>query len=173
MSALLALASGCAPKIGDKCTVSTDCSVNGDRLCDSTEPGGYCTVFNCEPNACPDDSLCVAFVEPTCSSPAQSDRFTRTFCMATCGSDGDCRSGYQCIDVTHDEVREVVDVNPSTRRICAVAPVPAIAADASTKEPAVCNAFDGSLPEASPPASEAGEAGDSSDAGTAADAASE
>jgi hypothetical protein len=51
-AALLALVAGCAPKIGDKCTVSTDCSVSGDRLCDSTQPSGYCTVFNCEPNAC-------------------------------------------------------------------------------------------------------------------------
>ena len=84
---LLALVAGCAPKIGDKCTVSTDCSVTGDRLCDSTQPSGYCTVFNCEPNACPDDSLCVAFKEPTCAAPAQSVRFTRTFCMATCESD--------------------------------------------------------------------------------------
>ena len=40
-SALLALAlgllsvAGCAPEIGDKCSVSTDCSVNGDRICDT------------------------------------------------------------------------------------------------------------------------------------------
>jgi hypothetical protein len=164
IAALLALASGCSPKIGDKCTVSTDCSVNGDRLCDSTEPSGYCTVFNCEPNACPDDSLCVAFTEPTCSSPAQSVRFTRTFCMATCESDGDCRAGYLCLDVTNDEVRQVLDINPSTRRICAVAPRSASMAEASTSdsEPAICNAFDGSFSESSVTQSDAGDAGDSS-----------
>jgi hypothetical protein len=164
---LVTFASGCAPKIGDKCTLSTDCSVNGDRLCDSTEPGGYCTVFNCEPNACPDDSLCVSFVEPTCSEPAQSVRFTRTFCMASCQSDGDCRAGYQCIDITNDESRQVVDVNPSSHRICTVAPFPPMSPDASSAEPAVCGVFDGSLPEASAPASEAGDAGDSGDTGTA------
>src|SRR5258705_13828561 len=53
------LAVGCSPKIGDKCSVSTDCSVQGDRLCDPTQPGGYCTVFNCEPDRCPDESVCV------------------------------------------------------------------------------------------------------------------
>lgn len=142
---LLAIASGCAPKIGDKCTLSTDCSATGDRLCDSTEPAGYCTVFNCEPNACPDNSLCVAFNEPTCKSPAESVRFERTFCMATCGSDGDCRAGYKCLDITHDDVRQVLDINPSTHSICSVAPPPPVGASTST--PAVCNAFDGSFPE--------------------------
>ena len=35
-------------------------------------------------------------------APAQSVRFTRTFCMATCESDADCRAGYACLDVTTD-----------------------------------------------------------------------
>ncbi|MFW5740185.1 MAG: hypothetical protein ACOC1F_07450, partial [Myxococcota bacterium] len=52
---------GCNPKIGDDCTNSTDCSVSGDRLCDTTQPGGYCTVFNCEPDMCPEEAQCVAF----------------------------------------------------------------------------------------------------------------
>jgi hypothetical protein len=141
-TAAAALTAGCAPKIGDKCTVSTDCSVNGDRLCDSTQPSGYCTVFNCEPNACPDDSLCVEFTEPTCTSPAESDRFTRTFCMASCTADGDCRAGYTCLDITHDPERMVVDINPSSRRICTVPP-PAPPPMASTMQPAVCNPSDG------------------------------
>src|SRR6188768_1286101 len=56
-----AVALGCTPQIGDKCTVSTNCSTTGDRLCDVTQPGGYCTKFNCEPGGCPDDSVCVNF----------------------------------------------------------------------------------------------------------------
>ncbi|HKO50071.1 MAG TPA: hypothetical protein VJV79_20210, partial [Polyangiaceae bacterium] len=40
------LALGCTPKIGDDCSVSTNCSTTGDRLCDITQPGGYCTKFN-------------------------------------------------------------------------------------------------------------------------------
>ena len=115
-------ATGCKPEIGDKCSISTDCSVQGDRLCDVTQPAGYCTVFNCEPNRCPDDSVCVAFSEPSCASPALSARFQRTFCMKVCESGGDCRAEYACLDVSNDPARRVVDVNPSSRRICAVAP---------------------------------------------------
>src|SRR6266849_6272350 len=114
-----ALAAGCSPKIGDKCSVSTDCSVQGDRLCDPTQPGGYCTIFNCEPNRCPDEAVCVAFNEPTCSSSALSRRFQRTFCMLVCESNEDCRGGYLCVDTTNDPVRQVVDQAPQSHRICA------------------------------------------------------
>ena len=55
--AALALVTGCQPKIGDACNTSTDCSTQGDRLCDTTQPGGYCTIFNCEPNTCPEDDF--------------------------------------------------------------------------------------------------------------------
>src|SRR5690348_74537 len=41
------IAVGCLPKIGDHCTTSLDCSQTGQRLCDTTQPDGYCTVFNC------------------------------------------------------------------------------------------------------------------------------
>src|SRR5262245_45717640 len=155
------LATGCSPKIGDKCSVSTDRSVQGDRLCDPSQPGGYCTVFNCEPNGCPDESVCVAFNEASCSSPALSRRFQRTFCMATCGSDGDCRAGHKRLDTSTDPLRQVVDVNPSGRSICAVhdttmqpiTPDPAVcfSPDASTVAP------DGAAEAATPdaPASEA------------------
>src|SRR4051794_9134146 len=114
----LAALAGCSPKIGDKCTISTDCSVQGDRLCDPTQPGGYCTIFNCEPNKCPDEAVCVAFNEPSCSSPALSRRFQRTFCMAVCESDNDCRAGYFCLDTLGDPFRQVVDVSPQSTRIC-------------------------------------------------------
>src|SRR5690242_10057186 len=86
-------AAGCSPKIGDKCSVSTDCSQVGDRLCDPTQPGGYCTIFNCEPDRCPDEAVCVAFNEISCSSPSLSRRFQRTFCMLHCNSNNDCRDG--------------------------------------------------------------------------------
>jgi hypothetical protein len=62
LCALAALAGACKPNIGDDCQISTDCSAAGDRLCDITAPGGYCTIFNCEPGTCPEDeSLCVEF----------------------------------------------------------------------------------------------------------------
>jgi hypothetical protein len=102
--ALAAASLGCAPGIGDECETSVDCSQGGERLCDITQPGGYCTIFNCEPGDCPDDSVCIAFgAQPSAVAACdQSDglsRFARSFCMATCSSGGDCRSGYDCIDV--------------------------------------------------------------------------
>jgi uncharacterized membrane protein YgcG len=93
---------GCKPKIGDKCSLSTDCSSVGDRLCDTSQPGGYCTIFNCEPGRCPDEAVCVAFHEVAdgtnvaCTDPERWTRFERSFCMRTCGSPSDCRDGYTC-----------------------------------------------------------------------------
>ena len=100
-----ALSFGCAPKIGDECETSVDCSQGGERLCDITQPGGYCTVFNCEPDSCPDDSVCIAFAaqpsaHPACQISDGLSRFSRSFCMASCSSNSDCRSGYQCLDVS-------------------------------------------------------------------------
>jgi hypothetical protein len=94
----------CAPQIGDECETSVDCSQGGERLCDITQPGGYCTIFNCEPGDCPDDSVCVVFgaepsALPACNQGDGLSRFARSFCMASCGSNSDCRSGYDCIDV--------------------------------------------------------------------------
>ena len=37
---------GCNPEIGDSCSASLDCSDAGDRVCDGTLPGGYCTIIN-------------------------------------------------------------------------------------------------------------------------------
>ena len=59
--ALFATVLGCSPKIGDECATALDCSALGDRLCDTTQPGGYCTIFNCEPDTCPEEAACVAF----------------------------------------------------------------------------------------------------------------
>jgi hypothetical protein len=156
----LALLAGCSPKIGDKCTVSTDCSIQGDRLCDPTQPGGYCTVFNCEPNKCPDEAVCVAFNEPSCSSPALSRRFQRTFCMLVCESNDDCRAGYTCVNTAGDPVRQVVDVNPQSTKVCTVE-LPQMStpgADAGDN-PSVCQIPDsGPPPEPGPDAPDASEA---------------
>jgi hypothetical protein len=93
----------CSPQIGKKCSISTDCSQLGDRLCDTTQPGGYCTVFNCEPDSCP-NAICVAFdpsLDPACGSAAlgRPPRFERTFCLAHCDTTSDCRDQYECVDL--------------------------------------------------------------------------
>lgn len=109
LCALAAVAAGCKPKIGDDCRISTDCSAAGDRLCDITAPGGYCTVYNCEPGSCPaDESLCVEFGAQRSPIAACIDRqspspYARAFCMATCSSDSDCRAGYSCEDLSKEQ----------------------------------------------------------------------
>ena len=125
-----ALALGCTPKIGDDCTVSTNCSTTGDRLCDVTQPGGYCTKFNCEPGGCPEDSVCVNYgttLSPVdgCRPSQANSPYKRSFCMATCGSDSDCRSGYRCLEPT--AFNAVLAEHSSGSKVCAVPskPVPA------------------------------------------------
>lgn len=67
--ALVALA-GCKAKIGDPCTVSTNCSLTGTRICDlshrtdgngnpSPSGSGECTVESCGVDNCPKEAECV------------------------------------------------------------------------------------------------------------------
>lgn len=136
VSLALAALAGCRPQIGDSCASSTDCSAQGDRLCDATQPDGYCTIFSCEPDACPEASVCVGFgeqLDPTCT-PAGTDprwqRFERTFCMLACEEDGDCRDGYVCVKpstrraVSLDETNELRDSG-----VCFVASEASLALD--------------------------------------------
>lgn len=112
--AFSALAVACSPRIGDGCSSAANCSVNGDRLCDTTQPSGACIVFDCQPDQCPDNTVCVRF------NPAEP-RLSVVACMRPCESDGDCRSNYHCIDwQTYEDglYAEVIDVN-SQRRFCA------------------------------------------------------
>jgi hypothetical protein len=132
---LLALSSavlgvGCRPHIGDDCTTSVDCSQSGDRLCDITQPGGYCTVYNCEPGSCPSEAACVAFDAQTSPFPACRDanglsRFQRAYCMLSCSSAGDCRAGYVCQDMTvmgSDNPYNAVLIDPDRgNKVCVAA----------------------------------------------------
>jgi hypothetical protein len=120
--ATLLLGAGCAPKIGKACTLSTDCSQLGDRLCDTTQPGGYCTIFNCEPDTCP-EAVCVGFdsqIDPACgpTQASQASRFERTFCMKGCDDDSDCRDGYKCQEPKALSATIVDLTLPSTKGIC-------------------------------------------------------
>ena len=117
LSALLAasLAAGCAPQMGDSCDTSANCSINGDRTCDVAQPGGYCTIFDCQANNCPDDAVCVRF------NPDPARRAV-VACMRRCGGDGDCRQGdgYACRSV--EQLREtglgVELVDTEAQRFC-------------------------------------------------------
>jgi hypothetical protein len=168
---LLGLAAfGCTPKIGDSCTVSTNCSASGDRLCDITEPGGYCTIFNCEPDGCPADSACINFGTELssvnlCQSSQGNSPYQRSFCMATCSVDGDCRGGYQCIDLSGTMANvygAVLADNSGNGKVCAVAPAKgmmAIPAGPTSNE--VCLGSDAGVPVSAA----VGDGGASGDAG--------
>jgi hypothetical protein len=88
---LLIGAVACSPKIGRHCGNSLDCSAQGTRLCDRTQPNGYCTIMGCEEGTCPSEAVCVKF-------RASEERLAKTYCMATCTDADDCREsdGYRC-----------------------------------------------------------------------------
>ncbi len=92
LAAAMLLAAGCSPEIGDECSTNVDCSTAGDRVCDTTAPGGYCTIPDCDPDTCPEEAVCVAWGEGLSE---------RTYCVRHCGSDDDCRDGYRCFDPAH------------------------------------------------------------------------
>lgn len=120
----LGVLAACGDEIGDSCSLASDCSPNGDRICDTTSSGGYCTIQGCDATSCPDGSACIrfytgSFANLTCD-PATEDVSTDAcavdercnlagacvpraseirYCMKTCGSSGDCRGGYECRDL--------------------------------------------------------------------------
>lgn len=62
--ALLAFAAGaCTSQIGDECVTSSDCTAQERRTCDTSAPGGYCTIFDCTQNSCSKEAVCVDFGE--------------------------------------------------------------------------------------------------------------
>ena len=194
-AALLGALAGCTPSIGDKCVLSTDCSTRGDRLCDTSQPDGYCTQFNCSKNGCPDEAACVLFNAnvPGCAyndrAGGYGSRVARSFCVAKCTKNGDCRDGYVCVDPHAAPWSGLVLDDDQSKRACMVIPLGSNVdggdggAIMSPGAPApVCNAvgpdvgsIDASAPAiaeagTTPPLSldggvDAGDAGDSGDGG--------
>lgn len=129
--ALVGLASlvGCTPEIGDKCRISTDCSIQGDRLCDLSQPDGYCTQLNCQRNSCADEASCVLFgaALPGCGFDDRSgpfgSRVARSFCMAKCESNSDCRKGYVCADPRTPPWSALILDDDQGKRSCLTAPL--------------------------------------------------
>jgi len=136
---LVMLCAGCAPGIGDSCDTSVDCSQTGDRLCDVSQTGGYCTVFNCEPGRCPDDAVCILFgKDPSTVAGCEDDTGTnpsaRSFCMKKCKNSDDCRQseGYLCLDPQGSE-RPISAVNlDSPSKVCMFVSNETRATDASS-----------------------------------------
>jgi hypothetical protein len=115
------VATGCGNEIGDSCSVASDCAPDGSRFCDTGQPSGYCTIVGCDYNTCPSESECVSFFTGSFANrpcdPATEDVATDMcssdevcaidglcapraselrFCMKKCGSNGDCRSEFEC-----------------------------------------------------------------------------
>jgi hypothetical protein len=106
-----ALFAGCAPQVGSPCQTSINCSITGNRVCDTASTNGYCTVFGCDDGTCPAEGVCVRF------RPMDS-RLAFTACMRRCEADGNCRvdEGYSCLaaedivdETTGVTLAEVVD----------------------------------------------------------------
>ncbi|MCL2723419.1 MAG: hypothetical protein FWD69_03190 [Polyangiaceae bacterium] len=134
----------CTPSIGDKCTLSTDCSANGDRLCDTSQPDGYCTVFNCQADQCPDKAACILFnaAVPGCGfndrNGASGARTARSSCSARCQSDSDCRSGYLCADARNPPWNALILDDDQNQLTCLVIPADFSDAGAEAGSSAVC-----------------------------------
>jgi hypothetical protein len=138
---------GCSKKIGDHCQTSTDCSQLGDRLCDVSQPDGYCTIYNCEPKnsngatKCPDEAACIVFAAEQsavtgCANRLGNTPYSRTFCLKTCKNQTDCRSGYVCIDVgAPGNQWAAVDADGPTK----VCTQPFTASPLPVREAAVCS----------------------------------
>ncbi len=162
---------GCTPRIGDKCVLSTDCAVSGGRVCDTSQPGGYCTILNCTNGSCPDEAVCVTFQSsvPGCeyNDYESPSRTGRSFCMAHCSDTTDCRQseGYECKDPTAPPWSAAILDNNQSQGVCLIAAGPL--ADAGTMiDAAVCATFG---PDANPiPGADAafdGEGPDAADGG--------
>ena len=147
---------GCQPDIGDPCNTNAQCSLTGDRLCDPTSPGGYCTQFNCLPGKCPDEAACIGFygkLSNACMNVLPEQRFERSFCMKKCSSNDDCREseGYKCLPPPK-EVNAVVleDGDAKNTSVCMVELKLPPAMNATT-EPQICSAPDASFSDGAVP----------------------
>ena len=108
---ILPLVIACAPKLGDGCDDAFDCAVDGTRICDHTQPGGYCLIPGCRADECPDEGVCVRFGH---------DERAQTFCLRHCERRSDCRSGYECAepDPFGDLATAIIDESPEGSRFC-------------------------------------------------------
>jgi hypothetical protein len=89
----LACVTACAPELGDSCKSATDCSIQATRICDKSQPGGYCTIANCDKGSCGSGGVCVRF-------RPDEPRLSVSYCMRGCDSTGDCdRAAYVCRSV--------------------------------------------------------------------------
>jgi hypothetical protein len=113
LAAALVLSLGaCSRQIGDDCSTATDCDPKGSRVCDLSQPGGYCTIVNCDENSCPSEAACIRFFpaqflsracNPLCEDlPCLTDQSAdpQARCPDGCreGPTDDCSPSELCLD---------------------------------------------------------------------------
>jgi len=126
---------GCKQHIGDSCGSSTDCSVTGERQCDLAQPGGYCTVFSCDPDTCPEGACVEWRFIPS--------RTAETWCMKTCNDTGNCRFDYACVLPSQITMSGDYDPNlPADERVARI-----IDLDADTADDKICVALSPDSPQ--------------------------
>jgi hypothetical protein len=113
----------CSPGIGDACDTALRCSQSATRLCDLTQPNGYCTLADCQEGTCPSDAVCVTFW-PKTNRAADVDRLSTNYCMAKCDDRSDCRKsdGYDCLSTSEFGAHggESMVLGPANQKFCAV-----------------------------------------------------
>lgn len=87
---LAVLSAACGMKIGDSCSIASDCSSNNSRVCDTFSRGGYCTIQGCDFNTCPNEAVCVRFFPTIVGRSPCTDQ-------SQCSSDESCTSAGLCI----------------------------------------------------------------------------
>lgn len=186
----------CQPSIGDRCNLSTDCSQRGDRLCDRSQgaayrttdggdggqiiglppSGGYCTIFNCVGNGCPDEAACVVAggAVPGCGYTDRGvSRSARSFCLRTCEADSDCRAdeGYKCKGIVRPgkplgaaDIEGIILDDDQSRRVCIYVGNEVLAPITSRPDAQVCQAAGPDIDAAAFTPDASGDASASSDA---------
>lgn len=91
----------CSSEIGDSCSTNVECSPNGDRICDTAQYEGYCTVQGCSAGSCSSEAVCVVFYPVNLLSipcdPATEDAVDPTITATDhCRGDQVCLSSGFC-----------------------------------------------------------------------------
>ena len=116
LTLLLALAlvlTACGDQIGDSCDFNVDCSPLGDRICDTSQLGGYCTIQGCDQDSCPEDeAVCVRFY-PVSFLSSPCDALTEDALGSKCGRacapecKKSCDASEVCCSTNHCNTAEI------------------------------------------------------------------
>ncbi len=96
--ALLALpGGGCSKEIGDSCSLNVDCDPLGERICDTSQVEGYCTIAGCDRWSCPEEAVCIRFFPTQFLSQACDPETEDAADPAILDVSGSCPAGERCV----------------------------------------------------------------------------